>query len=130
MTCDTCGAELHIGDYPFCPHDRGANTVIPDDVPGGFTVENGFPEPQTFYSKTAHRRALDARGLQQRIDNRGPDDKICPRWDTVDLEGAAQLVQRGVQARQAKRDDRWKDANIPISVRIIEGAGITRKDLV
>lgn len=33
--------------------------IITDDVPGGFTVENGFKTPQTFYSKSEHRAALE-----------------------------------------------------------------------
>lgn len=129
MTCDTCGKELVIGDYPFCPHGRGVNTVIGDDIPGGQVFENGFETPRKFYSKSAHLKALDARGYHVVAKNAGPDDKICPRWDSVDLEGAAQLVQRGVQARQAKRDTRWVENPIPITVRVIEGGGIRRKDL-
>jgi hypothetical protein len=128
MTCDTCGAELRVGDYPFCPHGRGVNTVIGDDIPGGQVFENGFPEPVKFYSKSEHRRALDARGLHVVAKNAGPDDKICPRWDTVDLEAAAQLVQRGTQARQAKRDARWVENPMPISVRVLEG-GVRSTDL-
>lgn len=128
MTCDKCGTELVIGDYPFCPHGRGSNTVVGDDIPGGQIFENGFATPQKFYSKSEHRRALDARGLHVVAKNAGPEDKICPRWDTVDLDAAKELVQRGVQARQAKRDTRWVADPMPISVRIIEG-GVRRKDL-
>jgi hypothetical protein len=48
---------------------RDTLQIITDDVPGGFTVENGFPTPQKFYSKSAHRSALAERGL--RIADRG-----------------------------------------------------------
>lgn len=37
---------------------RATVQIITDDVPGGFTVENGFSSPQTFYSKREHREAL------------------------------------------------------------------------
>lgn len=69
MTCDRCGETLKVGDFPFCPHGQYAPQIISDDVPGGFVVENGFPTPQKFYSKSEHRKALAARGL--RIADRG-----------------------------------------------------------
>jgi len=103
MICDECGVELQTGDWPFCPHGVSALAVVPDDVPGGFVVENGFETPRRFDSRSAHRKALDAEGLQMRVDNRGPLDKICPRWDTVDLDAAAALVSRGAQARAARK---------------------------
>lgn len=119
VTCDKCGHTLEIGDFPFCPHPKGAQTVIGDDWPGGKIFENGFPEPRTFYSKSEHQKALAERGLEMRVKNAGPDDKIISRWDTVDLEAAAQLVQRGEQARRAKRNqysDPFEGANTPIHV--------------
>lgn len=100
--CPKCGAPLKIGDYPFCPHGPFRQSVRPDDVPGGFTVENGFKTPQKFYSKKAHQAALDAQGLQICDWNRGDHDKVCPRWDSVDLEGAAQLVSRRQKVRDAQ----------------------------
>src|SRR5690348_16831027 len=103
MTCDKCGAELVVGDYPFCPHGASKTVVIGDDIPGGQWFENGFREPRLFYSHSEHRRALAAEGKEIRAKNAGPHDKICPRWDSVDLEGAAQLVSRGAQAAAEKR---------------------------
>lgn len=113
-TCEKCGRAVAIGDFPFCPHARGAQTVIADDVPGGFIVENGFDTPRTFYSKSEHLKALAVEGYEMRVKNAGPDDKIIPRWDTVDLEAAAQLVQRGAQARREKID-RSGDAVITVT---------------
>jgi len=126
LTCDTCHAELQIGDFPFCPHGRGANTVVADDVPGGFVVENGFDRPTRFDSKSDHVRALAARGLEMRVKNAGPDDKIISRWDTVDLDAAKALLERGPQARREKAD-RWPLATEPITVTV--GGVITSKDL-
>lgn len=131
MTCDTCGEQIEVSDWPFCPHGKGANTVVPDDIPGGQVFENGWAEPRKFYSRSEHRRALAAAGLEIRAKNAGPDDKICPRWDTVDLAGAEELVKRYYdRPRVTTGDPRWKDANIPISVRILDGEGVRRKDLV
>lgn len=114
MICDECGETLEIGAWPWCPHTRGVNTVVADDIPGGKIFENGFDEPTRFDSHSAHRRALAERGLEIRAKNAGPEDRQCPRWDSVDLDGAAQLVRRGLQARQQKRE-----APIPITVREI-----------
>lgn len=66
-TCDKCGAELVIGDFPFCPHGRGANGVIPDDIPGGVLMEHGIcnsdGSPRRYYSKSEMAREAKARGL-------------------------------------------------------------------
>jgi hypothetical protein len=122
MICDECGEEVRIGDWPFCPHGPSTLTVVPDDVPGGFIAENGFDVPTRFDSHSAHVRALAERGLEIRAKNAGPDDRICPRWDTVDLDGAAQLVCRGRSARPQPRDP-----PLPISVRDVTGPPISAK---
>ena len=101
--CDDCGAALSISEWPFCPHGRAHSAVISDEIPGGMVVENGFPEPIKVYSHSEHRRLLAERGLEIRAKYAGPGDKFLTRWDTVDLEGAAVLVTRGVQARAEKR---------------------------
>jgi hypothetical protein len=124
MVCDECGVEIQIGDFPFCPHGRSQLSVVPDDVPGGFIVENGFDQPTRFDSHSAHEQALAQRGLEIRAKNAGPDDRICPRWDAVDLDGARALVSRGVEARRSKRDP-----PLPISVRELPGSGVKAKDL-
>jgi|GEM_PF-5457372 len=130
MICDICHAEIHVGDWPFCDvgggHSRGTNTVVADDVPGGFVVENGFDRPTRFDSKSDHQRALAARGLELRVKNAGPEDKIISRWDTVDLDAAKTLLERGPQARR-ERADRWPLATEPITVTV--GGVITSKDL-
>ncbi len=108
----------------MCPHGRGVNTVVQDSVEGGFWAENGFSEPRKFYSRSEHLKALAAAGLEMRVKHAGPDDKIISRWDTVDLEAAATLVQRGTQARRAKLD-RSQDAVITVT----ELDSFTGKDL-
>lgn len=126
MTCEKCGHEMRVGDYPFCPHARGTANVIGDDIPGGMVVENGFAEPIRVYSHSEHRRRLAAEGLEIRAKWAGEHDKIMTRWDTVDLEAAKTLLERGPQARREKAD-RWKGANTPITV--IDGETFTVKDL-
>ena len=101
--CDTCGAVLQVGDWFACPHGRGTSAVQQDEIPGGLWVENGFPQPIKVYSHSEHRRLLAERGLEIRAKWAGEHDKHLTRWDTVDLEGAAVLVTRGVQARAEKR---------------------------
>lgn len=113
--CEKCGRALRVGDFPFCPHETGAQTVVGDDVPGGFWMENGFDEPRKFYSKSEHVKALAAEGLEIRAKWAGPNDKYLTRWDSVDLEGAAALVSRGAQAIR-ERQSRWPKASIPITV--------------
>lgn len=123
MYCDECGVELEIGDYPFCPHGRGAQAVKRDEIPGGQIFENGFDVPTRFDSHSAHERALAQRGYEVRAKNAGPEDRICPRWDTVDLDGARALLERGGQRRREQ-----KEPPIPITVREFTG-GVTAKDI-
>jgi hypothetical protein len=95
--CEKCNAELRIGDYPFCPHGRFSGAAHPDDVPGGFTVENGFSEPRTFYSKKAHLEALDREGNMLMPIYR-ENDKVLINWaagiDAKTMENAAVLMTR------------------------------------
>ena len=99
-TCPKCGVQMELGDWPFCPHGRGGMTVIGDDIEGGQIFENGFSTPQRFYSHSAHRAALDREGFQ--IAPRYVENNTVGmvRWDTVDLEAAKVLVQRGAEARR------------------------------
>lgn len=109
--CEKCGVEIQIADFPFCPHGRTAIAIAPDDVPGGFVVENGFDQPTRFYSHSAHERALAARGLEIRAKYAGEHDKHLTNWaagiDAQTLENAAVLLTRG---RQQAREDRKAEA--------------------
>jgi hypothetical protein len=126
MICEKCQNEIPLGGWPWCPHEKGANAVVPDSVPGGFVAENGFAEPRRFDSKSAHAKALAAEGYEIRAKNAGEHDKQCPRWDTVDLDAAKTLLERGPQARREKAK-RWPNATTPITV--TEGESFTLKDL-
>jgi hypothetical protein len=116
MTCDKCGVELAVGQWPFCPHEHGASfNVQPDSVPGGFIAENGFSVPTRFDSHSAHRKALDAAGLQ--IAPRYVEgSKHLTRWDTVNLEAARVLVTRGASPRMAGKQVLAPHPDFPITV--------------
>jgi len=58
--CSTCGAATEIVWMSSFPN------VIADGVPGGFVVENMTREPETFYSKSEHRRRVKELGLRIR----------------------------------------------------------------
>lgn len=111
MKCPTCKKTLKVGDWPFCPHGQTKLAVVPDEVPGGFVVENGFDQPTRFYSHSEHERALAARGLEIRAKWAGPNDKHLTRWDAPSqktLDDARVLVSR-------TKADRWKGADTPIT---------------
>lgn len=122
--CDACGQMIQAGAWPFCPHPVGqANGIITDDIPGGMTVENGFDEPRTFYSHSAHRAALAKEGLEIRAKWAGPNDKIMTNWAAAitpkTLDDARELLERGAQAVRAKKE-RWPRAGAEITVEIGE----------
>jgi hypothetical protein len=117
-TCDACHRPIELGDWPYCPHGRSGLSAHPDDVPGGFWVENGFLTPRRFDSHSAHEAALDAEGLEIRAKWAGPHDRImtnCGAYiDAGTLESARVLVSRGTRARETTR--RWPRADQTVTV--------------
>lgn len=116
MTCETCGQELSVGAWPWCPHGHSETRYFQDEVPGGFVVENGFDTPTRFYSHSEHERALAARGLQIGAKWAGPHDRHLQRWDvpcSATLESARILLSR-------KKSDPFvtepEEARVPITV--------------
>ena len=89
-TCPSCGAELHVGDWPFCsksghvPFSMNDLSIVDDSIPGGMTVEHLAETPMTFYSKSDWRREMKARGVINRVQHRPlPDSDKSPhtsRW--------------------------------------------------
>lgn len=65
--CESCGHLVRVGEWPWCPHGTPSFTHIPDEIPGGMTVENMGPTPLTFYSKSEWRREMKARGLVNQV---------------------------------------------------------------
>ena len=65
MACDTCGKDLAIGEWPFCPHGYGANTVIGDEcdvwIKHGLCHEDGTP--RHFRSRKEIAEVAKAKGM-------------------------------------------------------------------
>lgn len=86
--CEKCGRVLQVGDWPFCggrhAHGRMTLQVVPDDIPGGETIENLAPEPITFYSRSEKRDYLRAHGIREQVRHVGtPGSDKSPhtsRW--------------------------------------------------
>jgi hypothetical protein len=93
-TCERCGGELRIGDYPFCKGDPTAHApmrgaVIPDDIPGGVLIEHGIcnedGSPRRYYSKSEMAAEAKRRGLVNMVrhvpDSRDSDKSAqTTRW--------------------------------------------------
>ncbi len=70
--CDQCGAELQIGQFPFCSGDPAAHVsanpgIVSDGIPGGIWIKHGLcnPDrtPKRYDSITDIRRAANEKGL-------------------------------------------------------------------
>lgn len=70
MTCEQCGKEMEVGEWPWCPHGKPSLVLHPDSIPGGMVVHNLSSKPQKFYSSTEWRAAVKASGWRQQDGNR------------------------------------------------------------
>jgi hypothetical protein len=114
MVCESCGQEVQVGEWPFCPHGRtGSFTNFKDDIPGGLTVENYGPTPMTFYSHSERRRYMAAHGLTERETfcptpgtDKDPQGIPNPKgfMDPYTLENARILVSRNGRRLAVERD--------------------------
>ena len=126
-TCERCGQAMRVGEWPFCPHGVGHNSVLSDEC--DFMVENGFPEPRRFTSKADHRRALAEQGFElgvRHVPLQGSDrSPYTTDWskctDPQTLANAAILVARN---GTAKGRDPAPPPSMPVtmSIRDWEGA--------
>lgn len=90
MTCESCNKPIEIGDWPWCPHGKGTNNVIGDDIPGGIEIRHGIcnPDgsPKKYYSKGEMNKEAKARGVTNIVehvtDPRSGSDKspFTTRW--------------------------------------------------
>lgn len=106
VTCDRCGAELVVGSWPWCPHGQGSYTNVPDDIPGGFVVENAWREPRRFYSQSEYEKALAADGMELKP-HHVPGGKLA-NWATMDpytLENARILAERQATTKASREAD-------------------------
>jgi hypothetical protein len=95
--CERCGSTYGIGDWYDCPHGRYGGTAIPDDYPGGLTIENMGNEPVTVYSKSELLREADKRNLRLRDQWAGPGDRYLSNWAAISpktLDDAKALLER------------------------------------
>ena len=107
MTCERCGWELRVGDFPFCgnghDHQQTRQAIVTDDIPGGQVIENLGDQPMTFYSKRAILAEADRRGLRLRDQWAGPSDTQLTNWgagiDAQTMDNARALLTRGSHRR-------------------------------
>lgn len=69
-TCEKCGKEIQVGEFPFCPHGFSSRpfAVIDDTITGGARFfENLGPEPVYIETKSQLRAELKARGLREHV---------------------------------------------------------------
>jgi hypothetical protein len=111
--CERCYRSLEDGPHGvgLCPYEKRSESayVVPDDIPGGMVFENGLERPTRFFSHSAHRAALAARGREIVAKWAGPGDKHLKRWDVPSaktLEDARILLSRGkVSAPETVAED-------------------------
>lgn len=101
MTCEKCGQELTLGDWPWCPHGRsisGTTGAVDDTFIGGRIYENLGHEPVFIESRSHLRRELKARGLEEFVRHTPvPGTDKSPHttsWASVDLDAAKALAER------------------------------------
>lgn len=70
MTCDVCGGELHLGDWPFCKGDPAAHAPsrFRVDAFEGYWDENLATDPVWITSAHQRRKIMDANGIDFKED--------------------------------------------------------------
>ncbi len=72
-TCNKCSKVLEIGEWPFCPHGMGANSVTPDEIPGGVEIRHGICNedgtPRRYYSRSEMAKEAKRRGLVNHVEH-------------------------------------------------------------
>ena len=132
MTCERCGHELAIGEWPFCPHEAAHSSVIGDEI--DLVIENnGTPEPIRFRSREALRKHMDAHGLVPMVRHKPlPGSDKSPHttdWsrgiDPQTLENARVLL-----SRPNSRDVEGPPPQLPIevTVRTLETGFVVRME--
>ena len=86
MTCGSCGSEMQIGEWPFCPHGfpSARLNVISDELPNGpYLCETLGDTPVWVTSKSHLRREAAARGLEC-VGGRKPDAYFAKQRQMLD----------------------------------------------
>lgn len=98
--CKHCGAELIVGEWPFCPHGiPGGNAIQTDEAfIGGRVIENLGHEPVTVYSRQEFNEQMARHGVEQRIKYVPGDHYLqnCGNYiDAKTLDNVRVLLSRG-----------------------------------
>lgn len=106
MICPSCGKELTVGAWPWCPHEQTSLIVVPDDIPGGREIKSlGI----TVQSRSQLRHELNARGLQPYVKHEGGHEGDrsghTQRFVSVDLKAAEELAKRAFLPARGKAVD-------------------------
>jgi len=118
-TCSTCGEVFGVGQWYQCPHELYRGTAVPDDVPGGFWIENAWTEPRKFYSQSEYKSALaaDNKMLAPRW---AQGSKHLDRWVSMDaqtLDNARVLVSRHSKASEP---DEVRCETLSVGTRVLD----------
>lgn len=131
MTCEHCGVDLVIGDFPFCPHGRGNATVVGDEM-DAIIENNGTPHPIRFRSKAALNAHMAAHGLTAKVRHmpltQGSDySPYTTDWsrgiDPQTMENVRVLLSRG---RTRTDDAPAPSLPVDLTVRVLD-TGVTGK---
>lgn len=103
--CPECRRIISIGDYPFCPHGRGANSVEAVTWPGGKVFENLGHHAVRCDSPADLKRELKARGLEPMVRHvGGPHTRSWATTDPYTLEQGRILAERQAQSKVSHHD--------------------------
>lgn len=81
MACESCGKDLHVGEWPFCPHGFGANTVIGDEI--DVWIKHGLCNPDGtpchYTSRAEMNQEAKRRGMVNMVRHTDQDHHV-KRW--------------------------------------------------
>jgi hypothetical protein len=118
--CDKCGVELHISDYPFCPHGHGHTHVSGDEC--DYWDHNLGQQPIRIRSWSQRRALMAAQGLQdfqydvEVPEGMAPNRQRPTRWGAYrqcDPEHLAWLASKLATGKAEKVDD---DSQVAVTV--------------
>lgn len=84
VTCEHCGREYGIAEWPWCPHGRPNGGIVPDSFGcAGMWIENLDATPVWVESKTQLQQEAATRGLrwEPKARTRTPIDDARGRYN-------------------------------------------------
>ena len=132
-TCDSCGGEIRLGDWPMCngnpeKHRPAAGVVIQDSIEGGELYYHGIcnPDgsPKRYYSRSEIRQAEKERGVEnvvRHVPLPGTDKSpYTTDWSKGSMDAQTLENVRVLLSRQTKSSS-WGKESSPEDV-LIENA--------